>query len=555
MSENIRWRAVLGALALFVAGSVIPLPGVSLPAYLGADPILSLLGAGAPVLPLFSFGVGTLVLFRGALALIAAEPGATSSRLERRAFLLFVAASLGHGAWVAGYLSGAELYDPLSGPAVQDPGLAFQVSTAITIAAANAVLWWISGTLSRSGLGHGPLILWGLGTAWSLLGQLVQGGAAFSRDLAGSWWEYVPLGPVVAASLVLIVLALSGGLHAPIRFFRGLYVSSALDLVILPLFLAGGVSQLLVAASGVYAMLTPEQIPLEVSAALRFEPLLVVAYAAIACVWPLQQARSRVDPALLITGVALVPLVSGLWLLSWLGSSPRSLDETLALALAPAVSVSLRSDTPGHEAHDADLFLTRLAAMGTPAELEAIEPGHIALRLDERHVPSVEAVSSAGRVELRPVAEDQELLPEDQAGYLIRSLCRDEGDTADCEVLVLEPPVITNQDIRRAAAGFDEGVRDYFVSVELVPRAAARFAELTAAMVQRRLAIVVDDRILSTPVIQGSISDGRVHITLGSSGAEARRTEAFALAAALGGGTLRSTWTVSYTPPAPPSAE
>ena len=78
---------------------------------------------------------------------------------------------------------------------------------------------------------------------------------------------------------------------------------------------------------------------------------------------------------------------------------------------------------------------------------------------------------------------------------------------------------VTGEDLDDAAVGFDaqEGNRPQ-VDLTFNRRGAERFADLTRANIKRRMAIVLDDRVESAPVIQGEIGGGRGRITMGSFG-------------------------------------
>ena len=67
---------------------------------------------------------------------------------------------------------------------------------------------------------------------------------------------------------------------------------------------------------------------------------------------------------------------------------------------------------------------------------------------------------------------------------------------------------------------------------------ARRFEELTASLVRRRMAILIDGRVLTAPTVQERIGGGRAMITLGSVSDEEADEEAQALAAILGRGAL-----------------
>lgn len=78
----------------------------------------------------------------------------------------------------------------------------------------------------------------------------------------------------------------------------------------------------------------------------------------------------------------------------------------------------------------------------------------------------------------------------------------------------------------------------YYVAITFSPAGADRFEEVTGANVQRRFAIILDDKVNSTPVIKGKIGGGRASITLGSGDPERQLADAKKLELVLRSGAL-----------------
>ena len=94
-------------------------------------------------------------------------------------------------------------------------------------------------------------------------------------------------------------------------------------------------------------------------------------------------------------------------------------------------------------------------------------------------------------------------------------------------------------DIVGAEAGELDPTGRWGVRVELSAAGAQRFEALTARLVGRPIAIMVDGPVMSATWVQEPIHSGRLSITLGAAGPPAAaRTEAVALAAALASGPL-----------------
>ena len=102
---------------------------------------------------------------------------------------------------------------------------------------------------------------------------------------------------------------------------------------------------------------------------------------------------------------------------------------------------------------------------------------------------------------------------------------------AVCRVYALQPAALTDADIEAANVVYSE-YGGPGVSVALTEDGARRFGELTTRIVDQQLAIVLDDEVVSAPMIAEPIWGGRVHITLSGRGKDVE-DQAHALAAAL----------------------
>lgn len=94
-----------------------------------------------------------------------------------------------------------------------------------------------------------------------------------------------------------------------------------------------------------------------------------------------------------------------------------------------------------------------------------------------------------------------------------------EGEEAWRTYYLHDTAEVTGEDVTDAFVAFDQqqGGRPY-VAVNFGSRGAERFEELTGRNVRRRMAVVLDNRVESAPVIQARIGGGRCQITLGSLG-------------------------------------
>jgi preprotein translocase subunit SecD len=100
---------------------------------------------------------------------------------------------------------------------------------------------------------------------------------------------------------------------------------------------------------------------------------------------------------------------------------------------------------------------------------------------------------------------------------------------------------VTGDMIREAQAGSDQsggGLGGWQVNLTFTPVGADRFEAVTGANIQHRFAIILDEKIESSPVIQGKISGGSARITMGGGGAEQQLADAKKLELVLKSGAL-----------------
>jgi protein-export membrane protein SecD len=101
--------------------------------------------------------------------------------------------------------------------------------------------------------------------------------------------------------------------------------------------------------------------------------------------------------------------------------------------------------------------------------------------------------------------------------------------------LLEDQPVITGANIADAIDSIDTQTSQPVVDLTLDDAGKAAFGKATGDNVGRRLAIIVDDRVMSAPVVQSAIPGGHARITLG---AHAQLIDSRTLASALKSGAL-----------------
>jgi preprotein translocase subunit SecD len=128
-----------------------------------------------------------------------------------------------------------------------------------------------------------------------------------------------------------------------------------------------------------------------------------------------------------------------------------------------------------------------------------------------------EIIQSTGLLELKIVertgATREELLTGGQVPFNMQVLPGSTGVAGDASTiyyLVRQAAAVSGRDLRNARATMDENGRPA-VSFTLNSEGARRFGEVTSANIGRQLAIILDGRVQSAPVIEGRItSEGRI---------------------------------------------
>jgi len=93
--------------------------------------------------------------------------------------------------------------------------------------------------------------------------------------------------------------------------------------------------------------------------------------------------------------------------------------------------------------------------------------------------------------------------------------------------------IVSQRDVAEAVIGYDPNTDKPYVQLDFDRAGATRFGDWTASHVGWKLAILVDGRVSSAPVVNGPIRGGRASITMGSADADKALREAEDLVAAL----------------------
>lgn len=547
---------VLGA-GLMVVGAFVPLPGIDTEALAEIGTPLTFIGATAPWLA----AIYLVLISRGR------NP---SSAAQRVAVGLYFVVALVQGLGVAFWL------ESLGGFAygldvVAEPGWRFRILIMLAWAAGAGLLWIAAAAIGRTGRAQGALFLLLLYTCIRFVRESVGVGDAFGR------------GDVEAFPLVCWALV-------PAAFVGMAFVLAARPVAEWPLELPG---TRLRSAWDALALITVSAIPdsvIESGFAMSGTPapgwsrwigvLLGVAVCVqVARWWWRAGERDNPRPRVAIGyAAAFVLLASGGFVLGLTQSSGLArMFEPGPLEGDSAFTLVLDADEQ-FGADDGRAMVARLEALGPRVEVVSQSATSITLRITDAVGP--EPVLEALRPlrpavslvrEIRPeeisvparvqTVSDPRTMPSAEAdcdaldAWLnepresARCLYRVErGEMGSCVLHCLDPqPVLTAADIDSARVIFDEWSNMPTVQLTLTSSAAQRFGEVTGQNLGRRLAITVDERVVSAPVIMSAIPGGQVQITLGhAERLDVMLAQAQALSAALQPGSAAiSPWTLA----------
>lgn len=113
----------------------------------------------------------------------------------------------------------------------------------------------------------------------------------------------------------------------------------------------------------------------------------------------------------------------------------------------------------------------------------------------------------------------------------------DNVDVRAYPYILKDEEMLSGDDINSASTGSDPQTGQYEVHLDFKARGSQIFGQVTGANLQKRFAIVLDDKVRSAPVIQSQIFDN-ARITVGSDGADGGKKEAGTLALVLRSGAL-----------------
>ncbi len=162
-----------------------------------------------------------------------------------------------------------------------------------------------------------------------------------------------------------------------------------------------------------------------------------------------------------------------------------------------------------------DKILVELPGIKTPKEQHSVQ----------------QLISTSAHLELYAVDEEHKALTQKDAEKYADVLLSDKNNPQR-KYLLKTPPVLDGSMITNATVGFTQKTNQPAIFFTLNSQGAQIFGDFTGKNVGKRLAIVVDNKVYSAPVIQERIGGGSGQITVGSP------EEAHVLAIALRSGSL-----------------
>jgi len=489
------WISLVAVAVAVAVVHQIPLFGVD------REALFYAYGSGAAKLPIY--------LSPLALAGFAASP--LTNNTGGRALLIFAVLASG---WI-GWTQLSWLSDPPMGldTLVIAPGLGLRALVVLTLTAAHAILLWLATRLEGPRI-HG--LWWVVGAAW-----VVQ----WLPHTGEAWWNLAVQEPSAAFVYGLGLLPALGAatlwalLDAEHRWVRSWADAGALAL--LPAAVVDGLWAGLGdgISTGGYTFLAVA---------------LVLPGSALAAL----AARHRRGFAPL-PGLPLA-LLGGLTVggfLLWGATTSRDAFEIM-VDRGPFYgemdgTVGLHSDDPGPD--DLEVLDGRLESLGIDATVEG-RGGDAVVHL--RRVSSVEVVLDAvlprRAFSLRSVVEEGHDEPVD---VVLQDCTQD-----PCQAMSLGVPRLDARHIDEASLRLND-YGEPQVLIHFTGQGGALFGDWTEGMVRKRIAIVLDEQVVSAPMVLERIAGGSAVIDMGRK-TEDSMADARALTAALGQAPLQGHWTV-----------
>ncbi len=122
-------------------------------------------------------------------------------------------------------------------------------------------------------------------------------------------------------------------------------------------------------------------------------------------------------------------------------------------------------------------------------------------------------IGKTALMEFKLVSEDKDKLKEALDGKMPEGYRLYKSEEGNNQLLLEDKALMTGKYITNAGVSFESQFNEPVVTMEFNAEGGKMFSDITAANVSRRLAIVLDDKIQSAPVINERIPSGKAQIT------------------------------------------
>src|SRR3989338_2192946 len=204
------------------------------------------------------------------------------------------------------------------------------------------------------------------------------------------------------------------------------------------------------------------------------------------------------------------------------GSGPKQGRIKFGLDLQGGMQLNLKVDSSSSSSRDIDAVPVVMEILRNRIDPQGVsEPSiqrqgqdHIIIQLpgetDRKRVR--EKIGRVALLEFKLVSDDQELFKKAIAGDVppgYRLYSSEEGG----QLLIEDKALLSGKYIKNAMVSFEAQFNEPAVSLEFNGEGAKIFSDITGANVDRRLAIILDEKVQSAPVINERIPSGNSQIT------------------------------------------
>ncbi|HIE28522.1 TPA: hypothetical protein EYP66_14675 [Candidatus Poribacteria bacterium] len=207
--------------------------------------------------------------------------------------------------------------------------------------------------------------------------------------------------------------------------------------------------------------------------------------------------------------LAFTPVVDKVACSFWRSLNPANYEIVLKLE-----GVSGKKITSADLTKAVSVLLKRLRGWGQFYQPESVSPDRIIIKLSTKSKKGIDGLRQVGGyLTFRLVHQENESLVKQMHPPDFQPPIGYEKMVLDNEwYFVRTIPELTGARITKAEVKFDKVLNHYFVALNFDQEGSKILSRVTADNVNRRLAIVLDGKLISAPVIRGRLYGGRVQI-------------------------------------------